>query len=167
MSHEGSDSVKQSGLAWLGSRACLWTGGQDLAIGSPAVPQWNGGGVGPQKKGLLWSELGGKRCWRRKSEALQPRILPIGPSPGLPENTHLSFPALPLLSVLFSSLPQTFVECCSVSGTLLDPGEKKKMSQTQGRPWEIYLTHISTYREECSATARPGQALPINHSTLS
>lgn len=52
MSHEGSDSAKQNGVAWLESQACLWIGGQDLVIGSPAITQWNGGGGGvdPQRK---------------------------------------------------------------------------------------------------------------------
>lgn len=53
MSHEGSDSVKQNGVAWLESQACLWIGGQDLVIGSPAITQWNGGVGGSPKEGLL------------------------------------------------------------------------------------------------------------------
>lgn len=51
VSLEGAESVKQSGVAWLESQACLWRGGQDLVSGSPAITQWNGGGVDPQRKG--------------------------------------------------------------------------------------------------------------------
>lgn len=50
MSLEGSDSVKQRRVAWLESQACLWIGGQDPVTGNPAITQWNGGGVDPQRK---------------------------------------------------------------------------------------------------------------------
>lgn len=108
------------------------------------------------------------RCCRGRSEALHPQSLLSGPSPGLPKNKFL-FPCFSspfLLLSLPSHLPPSLkhlLTACSISGTLLGPGNKK-MSQTQGQPWETHLIQISIYNS--SVMTWPRQALPINHSTL-
>lgn len=162
VSHQGSDSVKSNEVSWFESQAFPWTGEIGPCDWRPHQNQMK------RESRLLWSEQGAKRCWGGRSEALHPRIPPAGPSPGLPGNKFLfpCFPSpLPPLSFPPHSLKHLLSDCF-VSGTLLGPGKKKKkMSQTQGQPWGSHLIQISIH--DCSATARPRQALPVDHSTLS
>lgn len=147
-------------LPGLSHRPALGGEGQDLVIGSPAITRRNearSGGGSPK----------GRDCYvqnkAEESEALHPGILPTGPHPGLLK-THFSFPAFLSPSCLFPSLLPTFIECLLCFGHIARP-RNKKMSQTQGQPKETYLIQISIH--SCSTTAKPSQALPIDHSTLS